>query len=47
MNYGIVGADIAKNVMQLHWMDPDTGEIINSQSSEPHFWSTSRIVLLD
>ena len=29
MNYTIVGADIAKNVMQLHWVDPDTGEIIN------------------
>lgn len=29
MNYTIVGADIAKNVMQLHRVDPDTGEIIN------------------
>lgn len=29
MNYTIVGADIAKNVMQLHWVDPDSGEIIN------------------
>jgi transposase len=29
MNYTIVGADIAKNVMQLYWVDPDTGEITN------------------
>lgn len=26
MNYTIVGADIAKNVMQLHWVDPDRPE---------------------
>ena len=29
MNYTTVGADIAKNVMQLYWVDADTGEIIN------------------
>lgn len=29
MNYTTVGADIAKNVMQLYWVDPDTGEVIN------------------
>jgi len=28
-NYTTVGVDIAKSVMQLHWMDPETGEIIN------------------
>src|SRR4051794_7081793 len=25
----IVGVDIAKNVMQVHWVDPDSGEIVN------------------
>ncbi|MFM0085255.1 IS110 family transposase [Paraburkholderia sediminicola] len=29
MNYTTVGVDIAKSVMQLHWVDPDTGEIVN------------------
>ncbi|TDN62412.1 IS110 family transposase [Paraburkholderia sp. BL10I2N1] len=29
MNYTTVGADIAKNVMQLYWVDPNTGEIMN------------------
>jgi transposase len=29
MNYTTVGADIAKNVIQLYWVDPDSGEIIN------------------
>lgn len=26
----IVGVDIAKNVMQLYWMNPDTGKIANT-----------------
>ncbi len=25
----IVGVDIAKNVMQVHWVNPGTGEIVN------------------
>jgi transposase len=29
MNYTTVGVDIAKSVMQLHWVCPETGEIIN------------------
>jgi transposase len=29
MHYAIAGAEIAKNVMQLHGVDPDAGEIIN------------------
>lgn len=29
MNYTTVGVDIAKSVMQLHWVEPETGEIIN------------------
>jgi transposase len=29
MNYTTVGVDIAKAVMQLHWVEPATGEIIN------------------
>ncbi len=29
MTHTIVGVDIAKNVMQVHWVDPDSGEIVN------------------
>lgn len=29
MTRTIVGVDIAKNVMQVHWGDPETGEIVN------------------
>jgi transposase len=29
MNYTTVGVDIAKNVMQMHWVEPETGEVIN------------------
>jgi transposase len=25
----IVGVDIAKNVMQVHWVNPETGEVVN------------------
>lgn len=29
MNITQYGVDIAKNVFQLHWVDPKTGEIFN------------------
>jgi hypothetical protein len=29
MKITTVGVDIAKNVIQLHWVDPDTGEIVS------------------
>ena len=29
MKHTIVGVDIAKNVMQIHWVDADSGEIVN------------------
>ncbi|MBC8750292.1 IS110 family transposase [Paraburkholderia podalyriae] len=29
MAHMIVGVDIAKNVMQVHWVDPESGEIVN------------------
>jgi len=29
MTHTIVGVDIAKNVMQVHWVDQKTGEIVN------------------
>lgn len=29
MTHTIVGVDIAKSVMQVHWVDPETGEIVN------------------
>lgn len=31
MKYTTVGVDIAKNVFQLHWVDAETGEIVNKQ----------------
>ncbi|MEM5372849.1 IS110 family transposase [Paraburkholderia azotifigens] len=29
MAHTIMGVDIAKNVMQVHWVNPDSGEIVN------------------
>lgn len=29
MTHTIVGVDIAKSVMQIHWVDPETGEVVN------------------
>ncbi|MGV7245513.1 IS110 family transposase [Caballeronia sp. M23-90] len=29
MTHTVVGVDIAKNVMQVHWVDPQTGEVVN------------------
>jgi hypothetical protein len=36
---------VAKSVMQLHCVDPDTGEIVNSRSSGRRFSNTLRIAL--
>jgi hypothetical protein len=35
MTYTIVGVgvDIAKNVMQIHWVNPDSGEIVNKPTT--------------
>ena len=30
-NLTVVGFDIAKNVLQLHWIDQSTGEVIRKQ----------------
>ncbi|MBB5443741.1 hypothetical protein HDG38_002365 [Paraburkholderia sp. WSM4177] len=35
MAHMIVGVDIAKNVMQVHWVDPDSGEIVIHQHPGP------------
>ncbi len=31
MNRIVVGVDIAKRVFQLHWVEPETGEIVALQ----------------
>ncbi|MCX4137719.1 IS110 family transposase, partial [Paraburkholderia sp. SEWSISQ10-3 4] len=31
MNFTPVGVDIAKQVFQVHWVDPQTGEVISRQ----------------
>ena len=33
MTYTIVGVDIAKNVMQIHWVNPDSAEIVNKPTT--------------
>ena len=33
MTYTIVGVDIAKNVTQIHWVNPDSGEIVNKPTT--------------
>lgn len=32
-----VGVDIAKNVFQVHYVDQETGEIVNRQIKRPKF----------
>lgn len=33
----VVGIDIAKRVFQLHWLDPETGEIVSRQLKREQF----------
>ena len=37
MNATAYGIDIAKNVFQLHWVDPETGEVFNKQIKRAKF----------
>jgi hypothetical protein len=39
MNRIVVGVDIAKRVFQLHWVEPQTGEIVALQLKREKFWS--------
>jgi len=42
MKHMTVGADIAKNVMQLHYIDAETGDIVNKPASVLYSSSISR-----
>ncbi len=33
----VVGADIAKRVFQLHWVEPETGELMNLRLTRAKF----------
>jgi hypothetical protein len=44
MNRIVVGVDIAKRVFQLHWVEPETGEIVVLQLKRERFWSILRTV---
>ena len=33
----VVGVDIAKRVFQLHWVEPETGEIVSLQLKRERF----------
>ena len=44
MNRIVVGVDIAKRVFQLHWVEPETGEIVALQLKRESFWSILPIV---
>ena len=37
MTHTIVGVDIAKSVMQIHWVNPETGEVVNKPLKRPAF----------
>jgi hypothetical protein len=37
MTHTAVGVDIAKNVFQLHWVEPETGEIVRRQIKRAAF----------
>ena len=39
MSSMVVGADIAKNVIQLHYVDTETGEVINKAVKRTSFLS--------
>jgi hypothetical protein len=39
MNRIVVGVDNAKRVFQLHWVEPETGEIVVLQLKRERFWS--------
>ena len=44
MNRIVVGADISKRVFQLHWVQPEAGEIVALQLKREKFWSILPIV---
>jgi transposase len=31
MNFTTVGVDVATRIFQVHWVDPETGEVISGQ----------------
>lgn len=37
MKHTVYGVDLAKRVFQLHWMEPETGEIISKQLKRADF----------
>jgi len=37
MKHTVVGIDIAKRVLQLHWVDIETGEIVSLQLKREKF----------
>ena len=39
----VVGVDTAKRVFQLHWVDMETGEIMDLKLTRGGSWSTSPI----
>ena len=41
-NMTVVGVDLAKNVFQVHYVDEETGEIINKALSRKKFESFGR-----
>lgn len=44
MAYAIVGVNIAKNVMQIHWINPDSAEIVNKPTTRcADLWLTSGV----
>ena len=37
MKTTVVGVDVAKRVLQLHWVDPESGEIVRLQLKRGKF----------
>lgn len=44
MNVTTYGLDIAKNVMQLHWVEPEAEKSSGASSAAPNWRSSSRSV---
>jgi len=37
MKHTVVGVDVAKNVFQVHWVEPETGEIVSKKIKRADF----------
>jgi len=44
MKHNVIGVDLAKDVFQVHYVDIETGEIVNKPLKRAQFWHFLPIV---